>query len=247
MSSRGSWIDKMDETRKHVDGRWAFQGTDTATSVMTFEESVSLSSRLSKLPIIGREQRREVIRMVPADVVQLLSAESIDFVLVGAHGVSGWMMEPRATQDVDLLIKPRDKTKTARCLMAKFTDLKIEKHPDVWRFGKQNQILIDLMLANTPLHKRVLTETDEVRIARTRVKIPRVECALVMKFAAMTGFYRKLAKKYIDAGDFASIVEKNKKLNLDLLHELGELHYPGGGAEIKKYVEDARAGKRMEI
>ena len=68
-----------------------------------------------------------------------------------------------------------------------------------------------------------------------------------MKFAAMTGHYRDWRKKYIDAGDFMSVVEKNAKLNLVLLAELGELHYPGAGAELLKYVEDARSGRKLEI
>jgi hypothetical protein len=206
-----------------------------------------LSSRLSKLPLIGREQPWEVIRMVPADVVPALKAFEIDFVLVGAHGASGWMMEPRSTQDVDFLIRPKDKTKGAQAILRKYPDMNLEKCPEVWRFGKGGQVLVDLMLASSALHKRVFKEFEFTKIKGVSVKIPKVECAIAMKFTAMVGHYRKPRKKHIDAGDFMSMVEKNHNLNLDFLRELGELQYAGGGAELLRYIEDTRAGRMLEI
>lgn len=237
----------MATARRVIDSRYLFKDVTIRPSTLPFEQCVVLSSQLSKLPMLGREEPWEVIRMVPADVVPLLLASKIDFMLVGAHGASGWMMEPRATQDVDILVRPRDKTKATQAILSKFPDLSVEKHPDVWRFGKEGQVLLDLMLSNAAFLKRVLKEFEYIRIQGHRVKVPKVECALAMKFAAMTGFYRKQAKKYLDASDFMSMVEKNSVLNLGLLIELGELRYSGGGAELVKYVEDARAGKRMEI
>ena len=68
-----------------------------------------------------------------------------------------------------------------------------------------------------------------------------------MKFASMTGHWRKLEKKYSDASDFASMVRHNAAMDTSLLRELGELVYPGGGMDIERYVSDVRAGRKLEI
>src|SRR5258708_29842932 len=38
-------------------------------------------------------------------VIQALTAKKIPFVLTGAHGISGWTGRPRATHDIDILVK----------------------------------------------------------------------------------------------------------------------------------------------
>ena len=43
--------------------------------------------------------------------------------LVGLHGLSGWMREPRATQDVDVIVALRQHHKATRALLAAFSEL----------------------------------------------------------------------------------------------------------------------------
>ena len=214
---------------------------------MTHTQSLVTSSYLSKLPLIGFEQPEDVMRLTPEDVVPPLLDAGIDFVLVGAHGIGGWLPQARATNDVDCLVRVRDKQKAADALIRSFPELSIEKFPDVWRLKQGEEALIDLMLTRAPLYKRVITEFHEVRLGRRKIKMPKLEAALAMKFAAMTGHYRNVDKKFYDAGDFSGMVRKNGKIDLILLRELGELVFPGGGEQITKYIDDIRAGKRMEI
>lgn len=224
-----------------------FKGVIERPSPLSFDQSVALSSQLSKIPMVGHEQPGEVIRVAPEDVVPVLIAQKIDFMLVGAYGISGWLMQPRATQDVDVLVRTMDRGKTASALLQKYSDWAVEKCPQVWRLGKNDQVLVDIMLTNSPLHKRVFKEFAFTVVSGTKVKVPKVECAITMKFSAMTGHYRRQEKKYLDAADFVSMINKNKKLDLDLLHELAELQYSGAGAELLKYVEEARAGRSLRI
>ena len=184
--------------------------------------------------------------MVPGDLIPSLKAAEIEFMLVGAHGISVWMTDPRATQDVDFIVRVKDKTKAANAILKKFPDLLQEKNPDVWRYQINGKYLVDLILTTTPLHKRVFAEFAETRVERLKVRVPKVEAALAMKFAAMTGHYRNFTKKYKDASDFIDIAINNK-VDLTLLKELGELVFPGGGVQTVNYVADARAGKRLEI
>lgn len=210
-------------------------------------ESIRTSSFLSKLPMIGLEQEEDVQRLAPSDLIPLLQKAGIDFVLAGAHGIAGWLREPRATQDVDFIVRMKDRQKAADAILARHPDFEMEKHPDVWRLKQGQEYLVDLILTRAPLFKRVISEYTEIRMGKCRVKIPRIEAALAMKFASMTGHYRNYEKKFIDAGDFASMVRKNQNVDLSLLAELGELVCAGGGADVVKYLEDARAGKPLEI
>jgi len=210
-------------------------------------ESIKVSSFLSKLPVIGREQKEDVKRMAPEELIPLLQNAGVDFILAGAHGIGGWMAEPRATQDVDFIIRLKDRQRATYALLAKLPHLEVEKHPDVWRFKSGEQYVVDLILARAPLFKRVLKEFKTTRIAKREVKIPKLEAALAMKFASMTGHYRNLLRKKQDAVDFMSMLEKNEAVNLDLLRELGELVYPGGGLDLERYVSDVRAGRNLEI
>jgi len=210
-------------------------------------EGIRISSFLSKLPMIGRETKKTVLRMIPDEIVPVLKAAEVDFVLVGAHGMAGWLEEPRATQDVDFLIRQKDKDKASEAILRKYKDLEIEKHRDVWRYLREGKYVLDLMFDTSPLYKRVLSEYVESPLGRRKIKVPKIEAVLAMKFAAMTGFYRKDRKKLQDAVDFMAVIEANAQVDLGLLAELAELVYPGGGKEAVGYVKDVRAGKRLEI
>ena len=210
-------------------------------------QSIQLSSFLSKLPIIGREQKKDVIRLAPEDLIPILQAAGIDFVLAGAHGIGGWLAETRATQDVDVIIRMKDRVKAAEAILKKYPDFELEKHPDVWRFKGQGQYLVGLILTRAALFKRVINEFQEIQIHRRKVKVPKLEAALAMKFASMVGHFRNLRKKTKDEVDFMSMLEVNKSINSVLLCELGELVYAGGGKDLLKYVEDVRAGRKLEI
>ena len=49
-------------------------------------------------------QGRTALDIQPKDVIKILNKARIKFTLVGAHGIAGWLLEPRASQDVDVLI-----------------------------------------------------------------------------------------------------------------------------------------------
>lgn len=216
------------------------------SNVPQHAESIRTSSFLSKLPVIGAEEDT-VERVAPEDVIPLLQDAGIGFVLAGAHGIGGWVKEPRATQDVDFIVHVRDARKAAEAILDRHPGWQIEKFPDVWRLKQGEACLVDLMLTRAPLLKRVLSETVSVRLGKRTIRIPKLEAALALKFAAMIGHFRRLGKKYLDARDFIEMVAANKDINTKLLKELGELAYTGGGKDILAHVAHARAGRRLEI
>jgi len=75
---------------------------------------------------------------------------------------------------------------------------------------------------------------------------PEREMAIASKFAGIVSKTRQLADKYQDAHDFMCIALRAPN-DLEKLRRLGELVYAGGGDEIVKLVEDARAGRDLKL
>jgi len=86
-----------------------------------------------------------------------------------------------------------------------------------------------------------------VELQGQEYRIPALEMALAMKFAAMVSLMRVDEKKLIDASDFIKMVKTNPEIDLSQLAELGELVYPGGGQEIVELVRKVRAGEKLQL
>lgn len=185
--------------------------------------------------------------ITPEDVIFVLNAADVRFILMGNYGITGWRRERRASEDVDVLVRTRDHRKAVNTILHDFPDLQMRDSPVVTRFldpDKETPV-IDLMKPNQPLFKVAFRQTVFVEGG---YRIPNLEFALACKFAAMVSPYREVRKKHLDAADFMSMVEANaSSIRLDRLRRLGERVYPGGGTEILQFVEDAKAGRRLEF
>lgn len=182
----------------------------------------------------------------PAAVARTLRLAKVRYVLVGAHAANGYTGRPRTTIDVDVIVQfPK---KAAKAIAAEFPQLQMHDTPVVIRFMDGDVEAIDLMKpAGSALWVRLLKETREVRIDDEKVRIPVLEGVLAAKFAAMASPHRRQGDKLIDGGDFVRILDANADVDLDLLRDLGELVYAGGGKFVLKLVADARAGRRLEF
>jgi hypothetical protein len=185
----------------------------------------------------------------PLEVIRLLNAEGVRFMLVGAHGLAGWRAEARATQDVDILAGYRQHQKAVRVLVKAFPDLQPDDQEVVIRLrhAETGEVLIDVMKATQPLFREALRYARTVEAEGLSYKIPSLELALAMKFAPMVSLVRVDEKKLIDAADFIRIVKVNAEIDLDTLAELGDLVYPGGGKEIVEMVRKVRTGERLQL
>lgn len=204
---------------------------------------------LRKSAEITRTLRRmywpEVSMVAPADIIPVLHESGVRFILMGNYGISGWRSEPRATEDVDFLVRTRDHRKAVRALQNAFPQLQVMDYPVVTRFldPVTRTPLIDLMKPNLPLFKVAFRQTI---LDAEGYLIPNLEFALACKFAAMVSPNRADEKKFLDAADFTSIARKNlPAIRQARLRRLGERVYSGGGAEIIGLVEDIKAGRRI--
>jgi hypothetical protein len=213
-----------------------------------------MSSTVQRRPRFGQDiaQGARLARMydrdiTPADVARVLNAAGVKFVLIGAHAANGYNAAPRATIDVDVIV--RHPKKACGALAKAFPQLTSTENPVVVRFARPDgEVAIDVMKpASPPLWRELIKIGRIVRIEREPVPIPPVEGVLAAKLAAIASPHRAIEKKMFDAGDFIAIVKANARLDLALLQRLGDLAYPSGGKELLKLVADARAGRRLEF
>src|SRR5579871_1385062 len=81
-------------------------------------DSLATSSALSELYVPNL--------ITPLQVIRILNAVKVRFMLLGAHGIGGWTHEPRATKDVDVLVATRGHKKAVHALHSAFAHLQVE-------------------------------------------------------------------------------------------------------------------------
>ncbi len=187
--------------------------------------------------------------ITPLEVIRVLNAAKVRFMLLGAHSLGGWTGEPRATKDVDVLVAARSHKKALTALLAAFPHLQAEDNQVVTRLRdpETRDVLLDVMKPNRPLYHDALKHTHLVESGDLKYLVPSLEMALAMKFSAMISLTRSDDKKLYDAGDFIRIVKANPNIDLDKLHALGQLVYNGGGDEIVENVRKVRDGEKLTL
>lgn len=185
----------------------------------------------------------------PAQVISVLNAHGISFVLVGLHGYVSYLREPRATMDVDVIVAARQVKKAVRVLLDAFTDLEAVDLEVVTRLKRKDSedVLIDVMKPIQQLHREIFKNAVVVEEKGLRYRIPTLEMALVMKFAPMISLTRADEDKYQDAHDFILLVKNNASIDLDTLQQLAENIYSGAGKEIVEMVRRVRAGEKLVL
>lgn len=200
---------------------------------------------LWKSSLLSSHQMAKVIPFL--DVVRVLNRAKIRFVLVGAYGMAGWRKEARATEDVDVVVSAKQVKKAARVLCEAFPHLEPVDLPAVIRLREREtqDVAIDVMKPLQQPYREVFRHTHSVRSGGQTYRIPSLEMALVMKFAAMTSLYRADEDKFQDAHDFIRMVKQNAELDKEKLEALGSLLYPDGGRDVRNLVRKVQAGEKL--
>jgi hypothetical protein len=194
--------------------------------------------------------RKGAMDIKPQDVIDVLTAAGVKkCVLMGLHGYVGYLPQPRATQDVDVLITRRDRKRAVKAVHRAWPTLVVEELEPVVRFKDPNDCfadgrpkpVIDLMLPWSRLNEAILKQEENVSVdPETGHVIPTVEAALASKYAAIISDFRDREKKEYDAGDFRRIARANyDRVNRKQLRRLGDLVWPGGGEELERFLDIA--------
>jgi len=105
---------------------------------------------------------------------------------------------------------------------------------------------IDLMKPRD-LYRQTFKNAREVTEGKETYRVPSLEMALAMKFAAMVSPNRQQVKKFQDAHDFGQILLSNPELNRETLQTLCETIFGGGGAEVLEIIRKMQAGEKIEL
>src|SRR6516225_5621358 len=70
----------------------------------TTRHRIALTKSSQLTTIFRRMYKPKAAMITPEAVIKILNKAKVKFVLMGTHGIGGWRSEPRATQDVDVLI-----------------------------------------------------------------------------------------------------------------------------------------------
>ena len=185
-------------------------------------------------------------------VLETLTAKKVPFVLTGAHGISGWTGRPRATRDVDILVKSgRNYARAVNAIRELYPRLEAHRFAGLTAFFPpgERESVIDVAYPHRPDNAETLRTAVWVEERNQRFRIPSLEAALANKYGAMLTPTRDSIKRGQDGVDFAAMVKHSLdegRLPIDLgkLEVLGELVWPGGGGkEILRLVEEVKAGK----
>jgi hypothetical protein len=204
-------------------------------------ESLATSTALSQYYVANL--------ITPLEVIGVLNGAGVRFVLVGTHGIGGWMQKPRTTTDVDVLVAARGHKKAVRALLSAFPQLEADDDEVVTRLQHRETkaVLIDVMKPNQPLFPEALQHTHAVTSDGQSYRILSLEMALAMKFAPLVSRTRAVVDKYLDAHDFMRMVLSNPDIDLDKLRKLGDRVDNGGGQEIVEKVRQVRAGEKFNL
>lgn len=207
-------------------------------------KGLRVSSRLTS------DYRRRIkggtVDVTPQEVVDCLNQAQIkNWVLMGLHGYVGYLPQPRATQDVDVMVPYSQRDRAAKAIAARWPMLLQVTLSQVVRFldpkdldfGGNPQPVIDIMLPWGKFQETILKNHVLVD-AETQSRYPTLEAALTSKYAALISPHRTREKKEYDAGDFRRIVRANhERIDAEKLRALASEIWERGGDEIWRFVQ----------
>ena len=200
--------------------------------------------------------RRQAMDITPQQVIDVLVKAGVKkWVLMGLHGYVGYLADPRTTQDVDVMVAAGERKKAVKAISAAWPTLLVKQCDVVVRFLDPHDLnrqgdpkpVIDIMQPWSQFQQTILKEFVTIDPA-TKHRIPRLEAALVSKYAAMISPFRLLEKKEQDAVDFRRIVKANfDGIDHDALKQLADEVYDGGANEIEKFLDIAMSNRPFAL
>jgi Nucleotidyl transferase AbiEii toxin, Type IV TA system len=192
------------------------------------------------------------------EILRTLTQKRIPFVLTGAQAIGGWTGRPRATYDVDILVKGgRNHARAVNAIKALYPNLEVKDFAGVTAFfiPGEKESVIDVTYPHRPdigetLDSRVWVENKSQGL---RYRIPSLEAALANKYGAMLTPGRDSRKRRQDVLDFEwmvvhSMEHDRQPIDLAKLELLGEKVWPGGGGkEILRLVDEVKTGHAINL
>lgn len=164
-----------------------------------------------------------------ARVIATFDELGVRWCLIGAHAI-GEYTEPRATEDVDLLVDDRRMPKLLSLLGDRLGPLDVD---DIGAAVRLRALQIDLVRASAnSVFRTALAEATTIDAWR----IPTREALLVMKFMAATSPFRGLDRRRQDIIDLVRLYRAIDPDDLDrpTISRLAGMMYGGADAELSE-------------
>jgi len=251
----GSSMTRIEKRAKVIPSDPAWEAMKATRRTISHRDAVRESAFLS---VQWHEMwgRRTTIPVDLRKILQTLNDKKIPFVLTGAQAIGGWTGRPRATKDVDILVKPgRNLTRAVNAIKTLYPHLEVRLFVGVSGFFEpgDKESVIDVTYPHRADLAETLAHPVWVEDQGLRYRIPSLEAALANKYGAMLTPTRQLEKRALDVVDFRFMVlhsldEGQQPIDLAKLASLGEKVWPGGGGEeILRLVEQVKAGQNFNI
>jgi hypothetical protein len=180
----------------------------------------------------------KAVRVSPRGVIRALNHEGIRPVLIGTYGLNGWREEPRGTQDVDVLVRRLEVSRSVMALSERYPTLKIERLPTVIRFvdSATKHGVLDLHKPVYPLSGRLFRTA--IKIGETH-DIATLEMTIVSKLNLMSSPERDVANRLQDMADLMSVIDYNRSiLDMPQLHTLMKQGMSRRDLVLRSFVDD---------
>jgi hypothetical protein len=199
---------------------------------------------------LSSQQTEDVVN--PLEVAAIFEDQKFSYVLIGGHMLSFYTGIARATVDVDFIIGNADFARASKAINKSYQQFKeTDRVYHVTYDTKKNVVdpeRIDLIKDVFPLFREVVKQYSvTLREGKSTVKIPTIEAAIALKFAASISPNRGDENKPIDNADLLRLIKSTTKFDEKALLALGELVYTGGGKELVSVVNDMKSGKSVSL
>jgi hypothetical protein len=181
-----------------------------------------------------------------ADLFQRLDAEKIDWAMVGAEGINLYLLRPRATVDVDIVVRQKHLRKVKKVVQQLCGQLEdTEVHIKAVLSLDPNRLELDVIKSQShPLFEAALDH----KVLVEGVPVPRIEALLALKYLSAVSPWRKEADKHMDVSDFIHAFNDNKaRLDRSLLVDLASRAHRNARGEFKAFLAAVEAGRPLTI
>lgn len=86
-----------------------------------------------------------------------------------------------------------------------------------------------------------------VKLNEIKIKIPTIEAAIALKFAAIISPNRSDEDKPVDGADLIRLIRSVNSLDSPIIMHLGDLVYQGGGNELWKTIQAVRNDENVSL
>jgi hypothetical protein len=180
------------------------------------------------------------------DIFSRLDAAGVEWVLVGAQAVNLYLVRPRATVDVDIVVRKKDLRKAKKALeeaCGDVTDSEVHFRGLLW--PAPSRLEVDVIKSTShPLFDEALDRKVPVE----GVPAPCIEALLALKYLSAVSPWRSKPDKLQDISDFIRAFFDNRpRIDRSLLSDLASRAYKNAGAEFEKFLEDVEDDRPITI